>query len=92
MLTFRRDDTSAGHYQVYRRQVRVGTIYRTNKNAEGREGFWSLNGVENGPLRLDGLAVAFDGAKAESTLSWRAWLAAAGLTEKERVAADPASP
>jgi hypothetical protein len=47
----------------------------------------SLNGVENGPVRLDGFAFTFDGAKAELTLSWRAWLAAAGLTERARAAA-----
>jgi hypothetical protein len=56
-LKLRREDVSPEHFQVYRGEVRIGTIYRTHSTPGGNEWFWGLNGVQTGPVRFNGFAV-----------------------------------
>jgi hypothetical protein len=82
MLTLSHEaDASADHYQVYSDRVRIGTIYRTSRNAEGKEWMWFLNGVQNGVAYGSGFALSLDDAKTEFARAWGAWLKAAGLAE-----------
>jgi hypothetical protein len=89
-LTIRHTDPDAPHlehFQVYSREVRIGTIYRTH-SPNGDVYSWAINGIYTGPPPFGGWAKELDDAKAQLGAAWRRWLAAAGLTEIEPPPAD----
>jgi hypothetical protein len=72
MLKLRHEaDDGAEHFQVYTRQVRIGTIYKASGNPTGNRWNWALNGVEIGPGPFDtGFVRTLEDAKAEFAAAW----------------------